>query len=85
MHINIKIHFFNKCTLIFPYLILFCVAGICPVGICLGGICPDTILNCMIHYYVCNDKSAILWASGNYCWQLDLGIPLAHLAIGFKT
>ena len=30
---------------------------------------------------VCNDKGkycAILWASGNYCEQLELVIPLAH-------
>ena len=46
------------------------------------------ILNCMIHYNVCNDKGkycAILWATGNYCGRLDLVIPLAHQAIGFKT
>ena len=48
--------------------------------------CP--ILNCMIHYNVCNDKGkhcAILWSSGNYCGQLEVVIPLAHRAIGFKT
>ena len=47
--------------------------------------CP--ILNGMIHYNVCNDKGkycAILWASGNYCGRLNLEIPLAHRAIGFK-
>ena len=46
------------------------------------------ILNCMIHYNVCNNKGkycAILWASGNYCGRLDLVIPLAHMAIGIKT
>ena len=26
----------------------------------------------------------ILWASGNYCGQLDLLIPIDHCAIGFK-
>ena len=44
-------------------------------------------LNCMIHYNVCNDKDkywTILWASGNYCGQVDLVIPIAHQAIGFK-
>ena len=48
--------------------------------------CP--ILNRMIHYNVCNDKSkygAILWASGNYCGWLDIEIPLAHQDISFKT
>ena len=48
--------------------------------------CP--ILNCMIHYNVCNDKGkywTILWASGNYCGRLDLIIPIAQWAIGFKT
>ena len=42
--------------------------------------CP--ILNCMIHYNVCNDKGkycAILWASGNYCGRLVLEIPLAQI------
>ena len=37
------------------------------------------ILNCMIHYNVCNEKGnycAILWASGNYCGRLELVIPL---------
>ena len=38
--------------------------------------CP--ILNDMIHYNVCNDK-------GKYCGRLDLVIPIAHRAIGFKT
>ena len=28
---------------------------------------------------------AILWASGNYCGQLDLVITLADRAIDFKT
>ena len=48
--------------------------------------CP--ILNCMIHYNVCNEKGkycAILGASGNFCGRLELVIPLAHWAIGFKT
>ena len=48
--------------------------------------CP--ILNCMIHYNVCNAKNkycAILWASGNYCGRLEVVIPLAHWTIGFKT
>ena len=46
------------------------------------------ILNCMIHYNVCKDKGkycAILCATENYCGRLDLVIPLAHRAIGFKT
>ena len=51
--IYIKNTFFSKCTLIFPYLILFlsggympggiCSGGICPVGICPGGICPGGV------------------------------------------
>ena len=47
--------------------------------------CP--ILNGMIHYNVCNDKGkycTILWASGNYCGQLDLVIPLAHRLLALK-
>ena len=42
----------------------------------------------MIQYNVCNDKGkywTILWASENYCGRLDLVIPIAHWAIGFKT
>ena len=38
--------------------------------------CP--VFNCMIY-------CSILWASGNYCGWLDLVIPLAHPAIGFKN
>ena len=50
--------------------------------------CNCPILNCMMHYNICNDKGkyrAILWASGNYCGRLDLVIPIAHRVIGFKT
>ena len=39
--------------------------------------CP--ILNCMIHYNVCNSKGkycTILWVSGNNCGRSDLVIPL---------
>ena len=42
----------------------------------------------MIHYNVYNDKGkywTILCATGNYCGCLDLLIPIAHRAIGFKT
>ena len=55
--------------------------------------CP--IFNCMIHYNVCNDKSKmlcnsvgqwkLLWVDGDYCGRLNLVIPLAHRAFGFKT
>ena len=59
--------------LIVCYIIILNISIIVIIG------CP--ILNCMIHFNACNDKGkycAILWASGNYCGQLDLVIPLAH-------
>ena len=52
--------------------------------------------NCVLHNYIkyihnCNHwlsyfklHDTILMASGNYCGRLDLVIPLAHRAIGFK-
>ena len=47
--------------------------------------CP--MLNCMIHYNVCNDKGkywTILWASGNYCGRLNLVIPIANRLLALK-
>ena len=42
------------------------------------------ILNFTIHCNVCNYKGkycAILWASRNYCGELDLVIPLSHCGL----
>ena len=57
------------CTIIFDIFIIVIIG------------CP--ILNCMIHYNVCNAKGKYcaivqLWAIGNYCGRLELVIPLAH-------
>ena len=71
--------------MIFTYLIV-CGRNLLSIFIIVTICCP--ILNCMIHYNVCNNKGkywTILWASGIYCGRLDLVIPIAHRAIGFKS
>ena len=57
---------------IFKYLIVCCTIIL---DIFIIVIIGYPILNCMIHYIVCNATGkygAILWASGNYCGPVEI-------------